>query len=99
MAVKETHNTDNKANGTDPVGSEMDIEQPVAQEGQEKGGKIAGPDETSENPSAAMMAFPDGGARAWSVAAGAAGVFFCTFGYVNNFGFVSFPRHTLPGTK
>lgn len=30
--------------------------------------------------------FPDGGARAWSVAAGAAGVLFCTFGYGNAFG-------------
>lgn len=30
--------------------------------------------------------FPDGGARAWSVAAGAAGVLFCTFGYANAFG-------------
>ena len=30
--------------------------------------------------------FPEGGARAWSVALGAAGVLFCTFGYVNAFG-------------
>lgn len=30
--------------------------------------------------------FPEGGARAWSVAIGAAGVLFCTFGYVNAFG-------------
>lgn len=32
--------------------------------------------------------FPDGGARAWSVAVGAAGVLFCTFGYANGFGYV-----------
>ncbi|KAA8574621.1 hypothetical protein EYC84_003873 [Monilinia fructicola] len=32
------------------------------------------------------MDFPDGGVRAWSVAAGAAGVLFCTFGYINAFG-------------
>ncbi|RAL60355.1 hypothetical protein DID88_000131 [Monilinia fructigena] len=32
------------------------------------------------------MDFPDGGAKAWSVAAGAAGVLFCTFGYINAFG-------------
>lgn len=32
------------------------------------------------------MDFPDGGARAWSVAIGAAGVLFCTFGYANAFG-------------
>ncbi|KAL6230885.1 hypothetical protein BDW75DRAFT_248293 [Aspergillus navahoensis] len=30
--------------------------------------------------------FPDGGARAWTVALGAGGVLFCTFGYVNAFG-------------
>jgi hypothetical protein len=32
--------------------------------------------------------FPDGGARSWSVAYGAAGVLFCTFGYANAFGCV-----------
>jgi hypothetical protein len=31
--------------------------------------------------------FPEGGARAWSVAVGTAGVTFCTFGYVNTFGY------------
>ncbi|KAK2787237.1 hypothetical protein FQN52_007326 [Onygenales sp. PD_12] len=31
-------------------------------------------------------AFPEGGARAWSVALGTAGVLFCTFGYANGFG-------------
>ncbi|KAM5354202.1 hypothetical protein ACJ41O_000852 [Fusarium nematophilum] len=30
--------------------------------------------------------FPDGGLRAWLVAAGAAGAFFCTLGYTNVFG-------------
>ncbi|KAJ5782241.1 hypothetical protein N7457_004015 [Penicillium paradoxum] len=30
--------------------------------------------------------FPDGGARAWSVAASAAGLMFCSFGYINAFG-------------
>ncbi|ODH34120.1 hypothetical protein ACO22_03165 [Paracoccidioides brasiliensis] len=30
--------------------------------------------------------FPDGGARAWSVALGTSGVLFCTFGYVNAYG-------------
>ncbi|KJK65615.1 MFS like protein [Aspergillus parasiticus SU-1] len=30
--------------------------------------------------------FRDGGLRAWSVAAGAAGLMFCAFGYVNSFG-------------
>lgn len=33
-----------------------------------------------------MPTFPEGGARAWCVAAGHGGVAFCTFGYVNSFG-------------
>ena len=32
------------------------------------------------------MTFPEGGARAWFVAAGTAGVLFCTLGYANSFG-------------
>lgn len=32
------------------------------------------------------MDFPEGGARAWGVALGTAGVLFCTFGYANAFG-------------
>ncbi|MCJ1394629.1 hypothetical protein MMC18_007509 [Xylographa bjoerkii] len=32
------------------------------------------------------MTFPEGGARAWSVAIGCAGVMFCTLGHVNAFG-------------
>ena len=30
--------------------------------------------------------YPEGGVRAWSVAAGCGGMLFCTFGYVNAFG-------------
>ncbi|KAE8349242.1 putative monocarboxylate permease [Aspergillus coremiiformis] len=30
--------------------------------------------------------FPDGGLQAWSVAVGAAGLLFCSFGYINSFG-------------
>ena len=37
-------------------------------------------EESSEN------AFPEGGARAWGVAAGCSFVLFATFGYVNAFG-------------
>lgn len=33
-----------------------------------------------------MDDFPDGGTRAWLVAAGASGAFFCTLGYTNVFG-------------
>lgn len=32
--------------------------------------------------------FPDGGRRAWSVAIGCSGILFCTFGYINAFGYV-----------
>lgn len=41
------------------------------------------------------MDFPDGGVRAWSVAAGAAGVLFCTFGYINAFGKASVENPTV----
>ncbi|MCJ1269726.1 hypothetical protein MMC22_009618 [Lobaria immixta] len=42
---------------------------------------VAGAKETSDK-----MTFPEGGARAWFVAAGTAGVMFCTLGYINAFG-------------
>lgn len=32
------------------------------------------------------VTFPEGGARGWATTAGAAGVLFCTFGYINTFG-------------
>ena len=32
------------------------------------------------------MTFPEGGARAWFVAAGNGGVMFCTLGFINTFG-------------
>lgn len=38
----------------------------------------------SEEPG--QPSFPEGGARAWSVAAGCAGILFSTFGYINAFG-------------
>ena len=34
------------------------------------------------------MNFPEGGARAWWVAAGNGGVMFCTLGFINTFGYV-----------
>lgn len=33
-----------------------------------------------------VITFPEGGARGWATTAGAAGVLFCTFGYINTFG-------------
>jgi hypothetical protein len=39
-----------------------------------------------EEPLSDEDAFPEGGARAWSVAMGNAGVMFCTLGYVNSWG-------------
>jgi hypothetical protein len=44
----------------------------------------AGLEPKSEEPS--QLSFPDGGGRAWSVAAACAGILFSTFGYVNSFG-------------
>ena len=37
--------------------------------------------------------FPEGGARAWSVVAGAAGIIFCSLGYCNAFGYDSYFFH------
>jgi hypothetical protein len=37
--------------------------------------------------SVTLTEFPEGGARAWLVAVGAAGVLFCTSGYINAFGY------------
>jgi hypothetical protein len=44
----------------------------------------ADPEPKSEEPS--QLSFPDGGGRAWSVAAACSGILFSTFGYVNSFG-------------
>lgn len=40
----------------------------------------------SESEKAQELIFPEGGARAWAVALGCAGILFCTFGYINAFG-------------
>jgi hypothetical protein len=42
--------------------------------------------------------YPDGGLKAWLVAAGAAGIFFCTMGYANSFGVFQayYMYHQLP---
>jgi hypothetical protein len=42
---------------------------------------------------AAFDDFPEGGARAWTVVLGAAGLLFCTFGYTNAFGYDT-PQNT-----
>jgi hypothetical protein len=44
------------------------------------------PDPEAEKETSDMTTFPERGARAYSVAIGAAGLLFCTFGYVNAFG-------------
>lgn len=41
---------------------------------------------TPESEKAQELTFPEGGAKAWGVAIGSGGMFFCTFGYVNAFG-------------
>lgn len=43
-------------------------------------------DQTDDKETAEETTFPEGGVRAWLVAAGTAGVMFCTLGYVNSFG-------------
>ncbi|KAM3084668.1 hypothetical protein ACMFMG_003129 [Clarireedia jacksonii] len=87
MASQQIHNPDAQANGASPAKSEMDIERSaVVEEEVECTVADTSTDETPEKPTVSMMTFPDGGARAWSVAAGAAGILFCTFGYINTFG-------------
>jgi hypothetical protein len=44
-------------------------------------------DEEKTHPSDEIT-YPEGGARAWSVAIGNAGVMVCTLGFVNSFGYV-----------
>ena len=41
-------------------------------------------------------AFPDGGLQAWGVVAGAFCVLFCTFGYLNAYGYASICPHLTP---
>ena len=48
----------------------------------------ASPDRTAGKEIADMTTFPEGGARAWAVAAGTAAALFCTLGYSNAFGWV-----------
>jgi hypothetical protein len=43
--------------------------------------------DSSLPPSSGNGDFPEGGARAWSVVAGAAGITFCSLGYCNAFGY------------
>ncbi|TGO82216.1 hypothetical protein BPOR_0887g00020 [Botrytis porri] len=68
-----------------PVDSGVDIERSV-EKAETKNGRLEPFQSEAEKQNAFIMDFPDGGARAWSVAAGAAGVLFCTFGYINSFG-------------
>ncbi|KAF5869999.1 putative monocarboxylate permease-like protein [Botrytis fragariae] len=68
-----------------PVDSDVDIERSV-EKAEIKNERSEGVQSEAEKQNAFIMDFPDGGARAWSVAAGAAGVLFCTFGYINAFG-------------
>lgn len=49
------------------------------------------PDEKAPGPQGGQSPFPEGGLRAWSVAIGASGVLFSTFGYINAFGYVFSP--------
>ncbi|KAF7863218.1 hypothetical protein EAF04_007300 [Stromatinia cepivora] len=84
MESTKAHKDDLTNNGT-PVDSDIDIERPV-ETGETENEILAAVQSENEKENAFVMDFPDGGARAWSVAAGAAGVLFCTFGYINAFG-------------
>lgn len=44
--------------------------------------------EDDKERSQAEEAFPEGGLKAWATVAGAFCVLFCTFGYLNAFGYV-----------
>ena len=39
------------------------------------------------------LEYPEGGARGWAVAIGAAAILFSTFGYANAFGYVNTSSH------
>lgn len=49
---------------------------------------IMGTAETNKENPPADDVFPEGGLKAWGVVAGAFCVLFCTFGYLNTFGYV-----------
>ncbi|KAJ5496540.1 hypothetical protein N7463_008527 [Penicillium fimorum] len=54
---------------------------------QPDGEKVQGPKTTTSGGGSGWAPdFPDGGARAWTVAASASGLMFCSFGYINAFG-------------
>lgn len=67
----------------------MDPAKVTIPEGDDKSKALESDLETSlenpieKTPTQKAMDFPDGGAKAWSVAIGAACVLFCTFGYAN----------------
>jgi hypothetical protein len=42
-----------------------------------------------EEKAALALSFPEGGFRAWTVVAGSFCVLFCTFGYLNAYGYVA----------
>lgn len=56
---------------------------PDTEAGLIEGSSNAADDDKGTSP---IVTFPEGGARGWATAAGAAGVLFCTFGYINTFG-------------
>ncbi|KAF7935921.1 uncharacterized protein EAE98_002141 [Botrytis deweyae] len=86
MESTKTHKAKNDPTSTGrPVDSDVDIERSV-EKAETKNERLEATQSEAKKQNAFIMDFPDGGARAWSVAAGAAGVLFCTFGYINAFG-------------
>lgn len=95
MESTKTHKAKDDPTSTGrPIDSDVDIERPV-EKAETKNERLEAVQSEAEKQNAFIMDFPDGGARAWSVAAGAAGVLFCTFGYINAFG-MSFEISQLP---
>ncbi|QSZ33609.1 hypothetical protein DSL72_005177 [Monilinia vaccinii-corymbosi] len=85
MKFSQIHTVNSTSNGT-PVSVDSDVDIERSADMGEAEHEIRAIQSESEKQQDFAMDFPDGGARAWSVAAGAAGLLFCTFGYTNAFG-------------
>lgn len=85
MESTKTHKIDDLTNNGSGTPLESDIERSV-EIGETENETLAVVRSEGEKQNAFIMDFPDGGAKAWSVAIGAAGILFCTFGYINAFG-------------
>lgn len=51
------------------------------------GNQLSDADNVEKGGAKVSADFPDGGGRAWAVAIGTSAILFCTFGYINSFGY------------